>query len=41
MLYAAGHGLGRHAGHGRPVMTGMLMALLGAALILAIMALGG
>jgi len=41
MLYAAGHGLGRHAGHGRPVITGALMALLGAVLILAVMALGG
>jgi VIT1/CCC1 family predicted Fe2+/Mn2+ transporter len=41
MLYAAGHGLGRYAGHTRPAVTGILMALLGAALILAIMALGG
>lgn len=41
MLYAAGHGLGRYAGHGRPFVTGALMALLGAGLIAAIMALGG
>lgn len=41
MLFAAGHGLGRYAGHARPFMTGVLMALLGAALIVAIMALGG
>jgi hypothetical protein len=41
MLYGAGYGFGRHAGHGRPVVTGLLMALLGAALIAAIMALGG
>ena len=41
MLFAAGYGLGRYAGHGRPVFTGILMALLGAALILAVMALGG
>ena len=41
MLFAAGDGLGRYAGHSRPVITGALMALLGAALILAIMALGG
>ena len=41
MLFAAGYGLGRYAGHGRPVFTGALMALLGAALILAVMALGG
>jgi len=41
MLFAAGYGLGRYARHGRPVFTGALMALLGAVLILAIMALGG
>lgn len=41
MLFAAGHGLGRYAGHPRPFVTGALMALLGVALILAIMALGG
>jgi VIT1/CCC1 family predicted Fe2+/Mn2+ transporter len=41
MLFAAGHGLGRYAGHARPFVTGTLMALLGVALILAIMALGG
>ena len=41
MLFAAGHGLGRYAGHPRPFVTGALMALLGVVLILAIMALGG
>ena len=41
MLFAAGYGLGRYAGHGRPAFAGALMALLGAALILAVMALGG
>jgi hypothetical protein len=41
MLFAAGHELGRYAGHARPFATGTLMALLGVALILAIMALGG
>ena len=41
MLFAAGYGLGRYAHHGRPVITGILMALLGAVLILAVMALGG
>jgi hypothetical protein len=41
MLFAAGHELGRYAGHPRPFVTGVLMALLGVVLILAIMALGG
>ena len=41
MLFAAGHALGRYAGHPRPVVTGILMALVGAAVIVAIMALGG
>lgn len=41
MLFGAGHGFGRYAGHGRPMMSGLLMAALGAALIAAIMALGG
>lgn len=41
MLFAAGYALGRHAGHRRPAVTGVLMTLVGAALILAIMALGG
>ena len=41
MLFAAGHGLGRYAGHPPAVLTGALMALLGVVLILAIMALGG
>ncbi len=41
MLFAAGHSLGKHAGHARPFLTGVLMAMVGAALILAIMALGG
>ena len=41
MLFAAGFALGRHAGHRRPGLTGVVMTLVGAALILAIMALGG
>lgn len=41
MLFAAGHALGRYAGHRRPMVTGALMTAVGAALILAIMALGG
>jgi hypothetical protein len=41
MLFAAGYALGRHAAHRRPLVTGLAMALLGAALIVAIMALGG
>jgi VIT1/CCC1 family predicted Fe2+/Mn2+ transporter len=41
MLFGAGHELGRYAGHPRPFVTGVLMALLGVVLILAIMALGG
>jgi hypothetical protein len=41
MLFAAGYALGRYAGHKRPAATGVLMTLVGAALILAIMALGG
>jgi hypothetical protein len=41
MLFAAGYELGRYAGHKRPVNTGLLMTLVGMALIGAIMALGG
>lgn len=41
MLFAAGYALGRYAGHQRPLVTGILMALLGAGVIVAIMALGG
>ncbi|HZI83231.1 MAG TPA: hypothetical protein VFF44_04910 [Casimicrobiaceae bacterium] len=41
MLFFAGVALGRYAGHARPVLTGLLMALLGAALIAAVKALGG
>jgi VIT1/CCC1 family predicted Fe2+/Mn2+ transporter len=41
MLFAAGLVLGRHAGHAHPVRTGLLMLLLGAALIAAVKALGG
>jgi VIT1/CCC1 family predicted Fe2+/Mn2+ transporter len=41
MLFAAGLALGRHAGHAHPVRTGLLMLLLGAALITAVKALGG
>lgn len=41
MLFGAGYALGKYAGHRRPAGTGIVMALVGAALILAIMALGG
>jgi len=41
MLFGAGFALGRYAGHAHPVRTGMLMLLLGAALIVAVIALGG
>ena len=41
MLFAAGLALGRHAGHAHPARTGLLMLLLGAALIAAVKALGG
>ena len=41
MLYAAGFTLGRYAGHAQPVRTGLAMLLLGAALITAVVALGG
>jgi len=41
MLFVAGFALGRYAGHARPALTGIFMGLLGAALIMAIKALGG
>jgi VIT1/CCC1 family predicted Fe2+/Mn2+ transporter len=41
MLFAAGFTLGRYAGHPRPVLIGVVMALFGAVLILAVIALGG
>jgi VIT1/CCC1 family predicted Fe2+/Mn2+ transporter len=41
MLFIAGNVLGRYAGHARPVVTGLMMLLLGAALITAVKALGG
>ena len=41
MLFIAGFLLGRHAGHARPLVTGLAMGSLGALLILAVMALGG
>ncbi|MFO1324812.1 MAG: hypothetical protein U1F15_12210 [Burkholderiales bacterium] len=41
MLLAGGVALGRYAGHPRPLRTGLTMALLGAALIAAVKALGG
>jgi len=41
MLFAAGLALGRHAGHAHPLRTGLLMLMLGAALISAVIALGG
>ena len=41
MLFIAGFALGRQAGHPHPSRTGLVMTLLGAALVLAVMALGG
>ena len=41
MLFIAGFALGRQAGHPHPLRTGLVMMLLGAALVLAVMALGG
>ena len=41
MLFVAGFVLGRYAGHLRPVLTGVYMALLGFALMAAVRALGG
>ena len=41
MLFFAGFGLARYAGHRRPAVTGLAMALLGVALIAAVKALGG
>jgi len=41
MLFAAGYELGRHAGHRRPIQTGLAMGVLGAVLIAAVKALGG
>jgi len=41
MLFAAGFFLGRHAAHRHPVRTGFSMLFLGAALIVAVKALGG
>jgi hypothetical protein len=41
LLFAAGFALGRHAGYPRPWLTGVSMAVFGAVLILAVMALGG
>jgi len=41
MLFLAGMKLGHYAGYARPARTGLVMAVLGAALIAAVMALGG
>lgn len=41
MLFLAGYGLGRHAGHPHPLRLGAAMAVFGAVLILIVMALGG
>jgi VIT1/CCC1 family predicted Fe2+/Mn2+ transporter len=41
MLFIAGVSLGRHAGYVRPWVSGVLMALLGVAIIAAVKALGG
>lgn len=41
MLFFAGFALGRHASHPRPAVTGLATMLLGAVLIVTVMALGG
>jgi VIT1/CCC1 family predicted Fe2+/Mn2+ transporter len=41
MLFLAGYELGRHAGHPYPLRLGAAMAVFGAVLILAVIALGG
>jgi VIT1/CCC1 family predicted Fe2+/Mn2+ transporter len=41
MLFLAGYGLGRHAGHPHPLRLGAAMAVFGAVLIVVVMALGG
>lgn len=41
MLFVAGYELGRHAGHPHPLRLGAAMAVFGALLILAVIALGG
>jgi len=41
MLFLAGLALGRYASYQHPFRTGMVMLLLGAALITAVKALGG
>ena len=41
MLFLAGFALGRHAGYRVPIASGLLMALMGAILIVVVMALGG
>jgi hypothetical protein len=41
MLFVAGWALGRYAGYAHPARTGLLAAVLGVAVILAVMALGG
>ena len=41
MLFFAGIALGRHAGHAKPLLTGMSMAVFGAVLIVVVKALGG
>ncbi|HKU87439.1 MAG TPA: hypothetical protein VJV77_13985 [Casimicrobiaceae bacterium] len=41
MLFLAGYELGRHAGHPHPLRLGAAMAVFGAVLILAVIALGG
>lgn len=41
MLFFAGFALGRSAGHAKPLRTGLAMAVLGVALIVVVMKLGG
>jgi VIT1/CCC1 family predicted Fe2+/Mn2+ transporter len=41
MLSVCGYGLGRYAGHPRPAVTGLAMAMFGVVLIVVVKALGG
>ena len=41
MLFLSGYSLGRHAGYRFPLGSGLLMAMMGAILIVTVMALGG
>ena len=41
MLFLAGYAFGRHAGYSKPLRPALAMAVFGAVLIIAVMALGG